>query len=199
MTTYTAHVQETKNDVESLGGNSYNLQLAKSVNSKSGPIFNVVHSSGVLANSQGAKVTYGGIWQECNLGDSYDLDSYGAWMVKDNNLNAKPNALNMGKNGYIPVHVIVGIKTDNGDDSKWQAIFVNPDKLLKNAHGEYEPTEKVLVWFEEDDRTETIIDEQGTYPKEGDMTDNHDIYYHYDIVGGAWSEQLTPYPWCDGS
>ena len=129
--TYTVIVQEDDASLGTLGGNHYNLQVAKSVSTPNGPpSFNVVYKSAFLANtmsvawnttyglnwvtnipSPGTVVTYSGKWQQCSLGDSYDLNTSGQWIPNQNNPNADPNSLNVGSNGYqTAVHIIVGVQ-----------------------------------------------------------------------------------------
>ena len=111
MTTYTINVQEEASSVETLSKENYNLQVAKSVTGSNGsPSFNVVFSSQFLAPSMSvswtvqyglnwtsnipapaAQVTYGGAWQAYSIGQSYNLDHAGEWVVNDKDPNAKPN------------------------------------------------------------------------------------------------------------
>lgn len=131
MATYKAKVQETNADLDILFKEKYNLQVAKSVSSPSGnPSFNVVFRSTFLANNMsvawtmtyglnwateiptpGADVEFGGQWQQCNPGQSFDLNDRGQWVPNQKNPDADENSLNVGKNGYpSDVNILVGVK-----------------------------------------------------------------------------------------
>ncbi|OJZ79686.1 hypothetical protein ASPFODRAFT_54811 [Aspergillus luchuensis CBS 106.47] len=209
MATKTLVVQEYKNDRDRLSPNHYNLQVAKSVASSNGdPQFNVVYSSQILGPNmtiswtpkyglnwtqnipnQSAKVTYSGEWQDCALGDTYDLDSTGSWVKINGYKDADPEALNISKNGYgLDVNVIVGIY--DPASSKW--IFVNPDQLLTGARGKYKPLDNVRLWFEEGIREETMLSSQSTMEHKDDMSKSL-RYFHYDTEGRKWESQDSPF------
>lgn len=135
MTTYTTITQESPADIDLLGPNSYQLQVAKSVANPDGtPSYNVVFQSHYLAtsmsvawtttyglnwtkdiNAPGAAVTFGGEWQQCGLGESYSLDQNGLWVAAQSNPNAKANSLNVASNGYqTDVHIVVGVQDATG-------------------------------------------------------------------------------------
>ena len=150
MATYTVNVQEGKPSLETLSTDGYNLQVAKSVSSpNASPIFNVVYSSASLGPNMsvswtvqyglnwtqnvpdpGAKVTYSGAWQACSIGQSYNLDPAGEWVVNDKDPNANPNSLNVGSNGYSgPVNIVVGVQ--NPETQDWATVCYLPVCLLR--------------------------------------------------------------------
>ncbi|KAM3435089.1 hypothetical protein MY4824_005089 [Beauveria thailandica] len=162
----------------------YNLQIAKSASHPGGsPKFNIVYKSTHLAPEMdvswtetyglnwtqkvpapGARVIYNGNWQECQLGDSYDLNSNGDWQSNSNNPNAHQNALNVGSNGYgIPINILVGIQDPNSQ--QWTAIYIEESQLLPKGHGECQPRESVELWYQERELTETMISGQSTEVK----------------------------------
>ncbi|KPA37221.1 splicing factor 3b [Fusarium langsethiae] len=194
MATYTATAQQGGDDLRMLFEQRYNLQVAKSVAGPDGsPHFNVVYQSRSLAPTMsvswtleyglnwtadppnsGARVRYWGYWQPCDLGASYDLDEAGWWVPNQNNPNTQPNALNVGRNGYqTPVHIIVGVQDANGS---WQPIWT------------------VQIWYEEDDKTATIIGSQKTPSLTFTYTDTTSECFMYDTQTGVWrTPQSSPF------
>lgn len=146
MSTYNVTVQEPTEERSLLSANHYNLQLAKAVSTGNGPpIYNMVFASSSLAPTMsitwgvtygmnwtanipaaGATVQYGGDWQECVAGASYDITTDGGWIVNNTNANKKDTALNVGKNGYPQaVHIMIGVKStvkDKDGKYKWQPV-----------------------------------------------------------------------------
>ena len=132
--------QEETKDLGILGPNKYKLQVAKSVSNGGTPTFNIVYQSQELAAemsvawsttyglnwtakmpAKGAEVKFSGIWQECGLGQSYDLDTTGLWVPNQNNAKADKNSVNVGANHYpVPVHVMVGVKDE--ETGKWHPV-----------------------------------------------------------------------------
>ncbi|EKJ69008.1 hypothetical protein NXS19_011316 [Fusarium pseudograminearum] len=213
MTTYTAYTQEGPTDIKALGTENYQLQVAKSVAGSDGkPSFNVVYSSHFLAPNmtvswsvnyglnwtagipnKGEKVEYGGVWQSCALGDSFNLDQGGEWITNQNNPKAKPDALNVGKNGYqIAVNIIVGVQDESGN---YKPIWVSPDKLLNNSSGEYEPFQAVQIWYQENNQTSTMIGTQETPSQNFTYQDTTTFqYFSYDAQAGKWrTNQKVPF------
>lgn len=150
MTTYTVEVQEQLQSLETLSTQGYNLQVAKSVSSPtSQPSFNVIFSSNSLSPNisvtwaeqyglnwtmnvptPGAQVTCTGAWQACSLGQSYNLDHAGEWIVNDSDPNADAHSLNIGSNGYqTPVNVIVGVQDPN--TQAWAPVCYHPIYLMR--------------------------------------------------------------------
>ncbi|KAM0546262.1 hypothetical protein ACHAPJ_010945 [Fusarium lateritium] len=136
MTTSKIFIQQGPSTLRALASNGYQLHVAKSVSGPSGtPSFNTVYQSQFISpnieiqwttiyglnwttsvSAPGAQVTIGGNWQQCSLGDSYDLDSFGEWVANQGNPSAKSNSLNVGKNGFQePVNIIVGVQDPTGD------------------------------------------------------------------------------------
>ncbi|KAF5628515.1 splicing factor 3b [Fusarium sp. NRRL 25303] len=213
MTTYTATTQESTTDLAILREGGLQLQVEKSVADTSGTVtYNVVYQSHDLAHNMtvqwttnyalnwitsipnaGAKVEYEGNWQTCNAGDSWDLDSTGSWQPNQNNPSAKKNCLNVGKNGYEEnVYIVVGVADKSGHHS---AIWVSPNKLLKNNGGECEPQETVTVWYEEGTKTESMVSTQQTDTKSSTLSPADDtVYFSYSTMKGKWLEpQPTPF------
>ncbi|RGP63777.1 splicing factor 3b [Fusarium sporotrichioides] len=125
-------------------------------------------------------------------GASYDLNEVGEWVPNQSNPSAQPNALNVGRNGYqTPVSIIVGVRNVYGG---WQPIWVSTDMLLQNSNGEYEPLQTVQIWYEEDDKTSTMISSQKTSSQTFTYTDTTSEYFTYDTQAGVWqSPQPSPF------
>lgn len=127
-TVWNATIQENNNDLETLSKNKYQLQVAKSVSSPgSKPKFNVVYKSQtIVANvdvywttqyglnwttsipNPGAEITFAGVWQLCELGQSCDHIAFGGWALSNDNPHKDENSLNVGVNCYQPVNIVVG-------------------------------------------------------------------------------------------
>ncbi|KAM3479656.1 hypothetical protein MY8738_005356, partial [Beauveria namnaoensis] len=182
-------IQEGTEDLKSLANNHYNLQVAKAVSAPGGSAqFNVVYASKSLAPNMtvewgtnyglnwtteipnpGAKVTYAGRWQACQLGESYDLTETGGWEINNDDPHKDKYSVNVGKNDYSqPIHVIVGIRDEQ--TGSWQAMFVSPDSLPHGGYGEYQPRDAVQLWYGEGIITETMISTQSTAVENFDMT-----------------------------
>ena len=61
----------------------------------------------------GTKVEHGGLWQPCNLGESFNLNDSGQWVSTTTNPYADKASLNVGSNGYkhpTGVHIMVGVQ-----------------------------------------------------------------------------------------
>jgi hypothetical protein len=151
MTSYTVIVQEEDPQLSQLSQNHYNLQVAKAVSSGGGPPqFTMVYMSTVLAPvmsigwtvtyglnwtteipSPGASVIYGGRWQQCDFGSSYDLNETGSWSVNNNDSNKDSKSLNVGRNGYSEaVHMMVGVKNTHGE---WKPVRPTRTSSLMNT------------------------------------------------------------------
>ncbi|KAF4334657.1 splicing factor 3b [Fusarium beomiforme] len=213
MTTYTIITQQGRTELATLSGQNYQLQVAKSVSSPSGqPSFNMVYQSQFLGPnmevqwtttyglnwttnipSAGSTVVYSGDWQQCNLGDSYDLNSVGEWVPNQNNPNSKSNSLNIGKNNYQEaVNVIVGVQ--DASTGHWKPIWVSPDQLLKQSNGEYEPLQAIQLWYAEGTQTSTMISAQATAVQGYTATSSNPEYFSFDVAAGNWREsQATPF------
>ncbi|KAJ4251400.1 hypothetical protein NW762_011382 [Fusarium torreyae] len=204
MTTSKIIIQQGSSSLRALANNGYQLHVAKSVSGPSGtPSFNMVYQSQSISpnieiqwtatyglnwttsvSAPGAQVTISGNWQQCNLGDSYDLDSSGEWVADQSNPSAKSNSLNVGKNGFQePVNIIIGV----------HKIWVSPDQLLKQANGDYEPHQAIQMWYAEGSQTSTIISEQATPVEEYNETSSDPEYFSYDVESGRWTESKTPF------
>ncbi|RYP89693.1 hypothetical protein DL770_004181 [Monosporascus sp. CRB-9-2] len=212
MTTHDITVQERSDDLQSLNRNHYSLQVAKSASAPGGsPVFNIVYMSKHLAPNMsvswkeqyglnwsetvpdpGAEVVYSGNWQTCNSGQSYDLDANGEWVFNGNNPHANAASLNVGVNNYRAVHVIVGIQ--DSSTKTWMPIYIDGDELLKGGFGKYEPRESVQIWYQENNRTSTMITDQELPVQLFDMTGIDKHYFRYSTETGTWSDQPTPYP-----
>ncbi|KKP03701.1 hypothetical protein THAR02_04217 [Trichoderma harzianum] len=205
---YTAIIQETDEDLEDLHRKTYSLQVAKSVSAPgAAPSYNVVYESSYLANNMsvgwstiyglnwlsnmpapGDLVWHNGIWQRCELGQSFDLNEAGEWVPNQSDPNSDPNSLNVGSNGYqTDVHIIVGVQ--DPDTKEWKIIWVGEDALIRKAHGEYQPHESIHLWYQEGDLTSTMITNHGTEFQDFDMTMNPTYYFSYSTTDTDW---LTP-------
>ncbi|KAM3458393.1 hypothetical protein MY3296_000599 [Beauveria thailandica] len=192
--TYTVNVNQTSKDRRILNANKYNLQIAKSASHPGGsPKFNIVYKSTHLAPEMdvswtetyglnwtqkvpapGARVTYNGNWQECQLGDSNDLNSNGS-------------------NGYgSPINILVGIQDPNSQ--QWTAIYIEESQLLPKGHGEFQPRESVELWYQERELTETMISGQSTEVKKYDMAPTPTRWFWYNTGNGKWYDQDHPFP-----
>jgi len=209
-TTTTVSVQETSGDLAALQKNHYWLQVAKSVATSDGTeTFKVVFSSSSLGPNMnvawtetfglnwvskvpapGANVTFGGDWQACAIGESFDLNDVGIWEKNLNDTHASNSSVNVGNNGFTSaVNIIVGIQ---GSDNAWNPIFVDPDQLLVNGNGQYEPKEDVKIWYQESDLTATMIAFQGTVQEEYAMAAGDQHWFYYNVTSGAWSDNSGP-------
>ncbi|KAM3507330.1 hypothetical protein MY10362_001856 [Beauveria mimosiformis] len=121
MTT-TLVIEEGTKDREFLQNNKYSVQVAKGVSAPGGSAkFNVVYHSKTLAPSmtiemspkyainwttampnKGAKVTYTGKWQHCELGKSYHLTSTGGWEMNNNDPHKDSNSIK-GASAVLPI------------------------------------------------------------------------------------------------
>ncbi|KAL4724247.1 hypothetical protein ACLX1H_008860 [Fusarium chlamydosporum] len=211
MSTYTAVTQQGPSDLESLAENGFQLQVALSVaGSDANPSFNVVYQSPPLAPNMnvswttnyglnwttepvrpGTQVIYAGNWQSCGLGESYNLDNVGDWVPEQNNPNANPKALNVGKSGYgTGVNIVVGVQDVMG---RWRPIWVSPDQLLQGGGGQYEPLQTVQLWYQQGQNEGTIVSSQETPIERFDYntiaaSNNNTEYFSYDIQAGQWEE-----------
>ena len=138
MTQRNVDVWESPYDLMKLDANGFSYCIAKSVIDSSGkPTFNMVWRSLNLSPratiswtvqyglnwtlnipAGNAQVTVGGIWQPCNPGEVYDIDSIG--LFKPSTVPAKANFLMVGKNGYkyggsSGINIVVGVKSPGGD------------------------------------------------------------------------------------
>ncbi|ATY59694.1 hypothetical protein A9K55_003443 [Cordyceps militaris] len=138
--------------------------------------------------NKGAKVTYTGKWQPCDIGKSYNLTATGGWQINNDDPNRHLDCLNVGLNGYSEsVNIVVGIL--NEDTGAWQAFFVNPDKLPPNGFAQYKPRDNIQIWFAEGIVTETIISTQSTKVENFDMTGIPLQYFWFDTETGSWLNQ----------
>jgi hypothetical protein len=170
-TNYDVNVREYDDDVTTLGNNHYYLQVAKSVAGGGGsPTYNVVYAArqsaphtdvvwkttyGLNWISQvpdpGATVTCSGEWQECDLGQSYDLNINGIWSVHDKDPNAKKNAVNVGQNNYVSgVNIVVGIYDSAADLWSPVSAILEPQASTKTKTiidlGQYGPIDRRCKW-----------------------------------------------------
>ena len=140
MSIYIPVLQEYKADIDILSSHDFNLYAAKSVSSLGGkPTFNVVYSSKALRPEMSipwimqyglnwiteipvpsAAVQYSGSWQACSIGQSFDLDKAGYWVVSNKNLNADKQSLNVGSNEYTAVNIVVGVQ--DRDTKRWAPL-----------------------------------------------------------------------------
>ncbi|KAF2149068.1 hypothetical protein K461DRAFT_324496 [Myriangium duriaei CBS 260.36] len=211
-TSHTVMVQQRPQDIQRLAAYSW-LQVAKSVRGTDGlPSFTTVFRSEQLGPqmmvawpdqyginwtkdhpSPGDQVTFSGTWQSCDLGQSYNLNSIGDWEVNNNNPNANPGAVNIGINNYIsPVHIIVGIQDPL--TKGWVPIWVAPGPLSQQDHAEYEPLQIVQIWYQNKDRTGTMISPPSTAAMTYDMTNSPIEFFMYHTDTSTWSHQPSPYP-----
>ncbi|KAK4667662.1 hypothetical protein QC763_0059640 [Podospora pseudopauciseta] len=203
-TRYIAEIDQSKEDRDKLRENQYLLQVAKAVATGDKPEFNVVYASKILAphmNVQwttkyglnwatdmpapGSEVMYSGTWQQCELGSSYTLDQDGDWSAKQENPHAKPDSLNVASNDYaVGVHIPVGVRDPTS--KKWTPIWFGKNMLLTGTHGEYQPIETVNIWYQEGQRTATMISDQSTSVQPYEMPPSRPVYFSYDAIKGKW-------------
>ena len=137
----TVDIWESQKDLSLLNQSQFNLQFAKSVTGKDGnPVFNIVWQSKALAPrtsiswapvyglnwtlglpTTGVSVTVGGSWQECDIGQTYDLNKDG--FFQPSTIVGKPDYMNIGKNNFQygsenGIHILVGIK----EGSDWDVV-----------------------------------------------------------------------------
>lgn len=65
--------------------------------------------------------------------------------------------------------------------------------MIKFAHGEYQPIEKVRLWYEDDNRSSTMIMSQDTPSITYKLPADVPHYFRYDTKGGKWDEQAVPF------
>jgi len=209
VTTSTVNVQEGQTDLAALKTNGYSLQISKSVAGPDpGELFNVVLTSEQLLINMaiswtdtfglnwiteipvpGAIITATGDWVACELGQTFDLDSGGSWIISNSTPNNN-NSLNIGNNGAgTPVHIIVGIEDSNNN---WTPIYVDSSALLPGAHGQYEPLEDILLWYQQGDLTSTMIDFQGTDQENFTMQPGAPHWFYYNVASGTWIDSPAP-------
>lgn len=138
MSNRNVDVWESPYDLGKLASNGFNFCIAKSVIDSSGNLtFNLVWKSKNLAPRDSiswtvqyglnwtltvptgnAQVVLGGVWQACNPGEVYDIDSVG--LFQPSTISSQPGYLKVGKNGYSyggssGIHIIVGVKSPGSD------------------------------------------------------------------------------------
>ena len=137
MSTRNVELWESPYDLQKLSSNGFSFCIAKSVIDSSGNLtFNMVWKALNLAPrakvswtvqyglnwtldvpTGNAQVTLGGVWQACNPGEVYDIDSVG--LFQSSTVPAQPGYLKIGKNGYSyggssGIHIIVGVQSPGG-------------------------------------------------------------------------------------
>ncbi|MCJ1379038.1 hypothetical protein MMC17_002137 [Xylographa soralifera] len=147
-----------------------------------------------------AQVTVGGIWQACDPGQVFDLDSNG--LFQPSSVASKPAYLKIGKNGYhydgtSGIHILVGVKTPEGE---FEPIYVDTTELGLNMSSWYQPQEKAQWWYEKGVQSTTMItgavsdvcDYDLTTPNS--LTNTYYVSTTYDYDAGTWSTALVPPP-----
>jgi len=214
-TSYTVQVDEGSNDLKQLTPNNYDLALAKAMSVGGGAaVINTIFQSSNTPGqkvgntttmtwqenyglnysqnipAKGAQVTVGGVWQPMNLGDIYSLDTNGSWQF-DSKDPSVPNNLSV-VNNYQPVHIIVGVSSSDGTGKTiWNPIFFDPDQILMNVTGSYQPLETIHLWWAEEQIGGTVIAHQSTPVKQYTLTSSATVYFWYDATRGVWQEQTT--------
>ncbi|MCJ1435479.1 hypothetical protein MMC27_004852 [Xylographa pallens] len=216
----TVALWESAYNLGKLSSNGFSYCIAKSVLDSTGTLtYNMVWQSKSLAPrasvtwtvqyglnwtldipAGNAQVTVGGIWQACNPGQVFDLDSNG--LFQPSSVSSKPDYLKIGKNGYhyagtSGVHIIVGVKTPDG---QFEPIYVDTTELALNMSSWYQPQEKAQWWYEKGVQSTTMITGAVSEVCDFDLTTPNpstNTYYvstTYDYDSGSWSTALTPPP-----
>lgn len=203
---FTATVQEDRDNRKWLMDNNYNLALAKTVIADGKPVVNTIFKGEIIIPSMNVtwQETYGlnysmkipakgamvdgiGEWQECQLGDGYIINKFGSWdPKKDGN---EPGALNVANEFNSELCIIVGVKDDQG---RFGAIFFNDSKLPMHGKGSYKPSMAINLWFGSGQRTSSVISEQQTTVKTYDMKDKQH-WFQYTYKDGKWTDSNSPY------
>jgi len=219
----TVAVWYTIDDYLELWEDHYSFQFAKSVVGTDGELtFNVVWQSCALSPSTSIKwtpvyglnwtlslptgglvVDIGGLWQQCDLGESYDILDTGLWAPSDpSSATCKKDYLNIGNNGfkygeYLGIHILVGIKNGAGT---FDVIYVDPKKIGIGMHASYQPQETCQWWYQAGARTGTMISDIGTKIHQYDMshsspkTGKFYVATRYDFATGTWVDQAEEPP-----
>lgn len=67
-----------------------------------------------------------GVWKDCELGDSYDLNDVGMWVLNERNSNTDKNSLNVGRNASgVGIYVVIGTKDVKGE---WKSVRNPPSQ-----------------------------------------------------------------------
>lgn len=201
-----------------LGSNNLYFNIAKSVTTGDGSTtFNTIwQSKGIAPNisiqwnavyalnwtaeapSVGASVTLAGEWQLCNKGQSFDIDPNGGWIPSAT--APVPGFLCVGSVNYkFPdvdgIHIVVGVQNKAGG---YDRIFVDKTALAPFFSAQYQPVETVTWWYQEGQRTGTMISTVSSDMASVDLTapnpSTHKYYYStsYKHDTGVWVILATP-------
>ena len=165
-------VWESPYDLQKLASNGFHYCIAKSVIDSSGNLtFNMVWKSLNLSPrasiswttqyalnwtlnvpASNAKITLGGIWQPCNPGEVYDIDSVGLW--QPSTVAPKPGYLTVGSNGYSyggssGINIIVGVQSPGGGFDPVSLCVTLVQKQFERAESDWC---SVCAMFSEADR-----------------------------------------------
>lgn len=64
-------------------------------------------------------------------------------------------------------------------------IWVGKEPLLKGGRGQYKPLETIKIWFEQEEKTATMISKQPAHFQAFDMTPTP-VFFSYDVQEGKW-------------
>ncbi|KAF2835457.1 hypothetical protein M501DRAFT_454869 [Patellaria atrata CBS 101060] len=174
---------ESQYDAAKLKSNGYQFQIAKTVLKGSGEAeTNMVWKSKAIApvtaiswdvvyalnwtadlTYASAQVTVGGVWQQCNKDQGYELGPDGYWVASS--VKPKPGYMLAKINYQYPetsgIKVIIGVQNESGD---YDPVFVDTVSMPPGSTGQYQPQESVTWWYEAGNLTATMISSNMTNP-----------------------------------
>ncbi|KAI0128233.1 hypothetical protein F4776DRAFT_664980 [Hypoxylon sp. NC0597] len=114
----------------------------------------------------GFTVSMGGLWQRCELGQSFDIESTGLFSPSVDTSSSKSGYLNIGKTefdfqGQGQIHIIISIQNLNRG---YDPIWVDKVALGKNMSSWYQPKEQCQWWYKTSMLSSTMISGARTVP-----------------------------------
>ncbi|KAK4200938.1 hypothetical protein QBC40DRAFT_296174 [Triangularia verruculosa] len=221
----TLHWYESAADNQSIAANGWRFQVAKSVaTANAAPTFNIVWQSQGIAPAtdiswkveyalnwtaqvpaSGVKVTVGGAWQQCNKGDSYDLNEHGYWVPSatpagpDGAGWLNVGAINYSYPGVLGIHIVVGVK--NNETGRFEPIFLDLSTLPEGSSAKYQPLETVSWWLEANDLTGQVFHSTKSRSTTYDFTNpsnpvtgDFEWSTSFTMLGGKWVIAPGPVP-----
>ena len=160
---------ENQDDSIAIKTNGWSFQIAQLVATSptASPTYNIVWQSKGMAPSttlswkvqyalgwtadppsEGITVHITGVWQPCNLGESYRVNDLGFWEPSTRSgqegwLSAGP--IDYSYPGVQGIHIVVGVW--NLATAHYDPIFIDKTVLTKGSSGQYKPHEMVSWWL----------------------------------------------------
>ncbi|OTA95533.1 hypothetical protein M434DRAFT_28857 [Hypoxylon sp. CO27-5] len=217
--TRTIFLYEGADDLRILEESNMTFQLANGVLGRDGEIsWNVVWQSRVRCPTTeiswkpnyalnwtmnvpegGFTVNMGGLWQRCELGQSFDIESTGLFTPSVDTSSSRPGFLNIGKNkfnaqGQGQIHIVIGLQNSHGS---YDPIWIDLVGLGKNMSSWYQPQEQCQWWYETGMRSSTMISGARTEPHKYDMSRKNQatgrfyVATTYSYEKGDWKDSPT--------